>query len=114
MKVGNQIHLIADDTYRATSQGRDTWKTLIDSQASLQSTCSREGFNVLCDDIKYSKARIGIISDNDKGCPSCGPRIRFGTGGYPNDSNTCGKEASEHEPDNGETKINAMGVILVQ
>ena len=45
--------LIADGQYRATSLGRDatslgrdTWKKLIGSQASLQPNCNKEGFNV--------------------------------------------------------------------
>jgi len=114
-KQANSLYsLIADGQYRVTSLGRDTWKTLIGSQASLQSNCNREGFNVECRLKRHSKARIGIISDNDNGCPSCGSRIGFGTGGYPDDSNTCGNEASEYDPDNGEKQINAMGFILVQ
>ena len=40
-------------------------------------------------------------------------RIGFGTAGYPDDSNTCGNEAT-HAPDNGDKHIKAMGYILVQ
>jgi len=114
-KQANSLHsLIADGKYCSTSLGRDTWKTLIGSWASLQNNCNKEGFNVKCDDIASSKARIGIISDNDNGCFTCGSRIGFGTGGYPVDSNTCGNEASRHQPDNGEKHIKTMGYILVQ
>ena len=69
MKVGNvtnflvvneqadSLHsLIADGQYRATSLGRDTWKTLIGSQASLQSNCNKEGFNAVGSNIQSSKA----------------------------------------------------------
>ena len=69
MKIGHQINfivintqanslysLIADGQYRATSLGRNTWKTLIMSQASLQRSCNKEGFNVA-----LGKARIRIV-----------------------------------------------------
>ena len=103
-KQANSLYsLIAEGKYHATSLSRNTWKTLIGSQASLQNNCNREGFNAVCDDITFSKARIGIISDNDNGYFTCGSRIGFGTGGYPQDFNTCGNQASKHQPDNGET-----------
>ena len=92
--------LIADDEYRATSLGRDTWKKLIGSQASLQANCNKEGFNVLSD------------SSNPCDC-SCDSRIGFGTGGDYDDSNTCGNEATYYA-DNGDRHIKAMGYILVQ
>ena len=126
MKIGQQIKfivinrqadslysLIADGKYHNTSLGRDTWKTLIGPQASLQDNCNKEGFNVACDD-RYSKARIGVLSNNENDCGTCGSRIGFGTGGRPRDSNTCGNEASRHNSDNRETHIKAMGFILVQ
>jgi len=60
MKIGHQTKftvinghansvysLIADGHYRATSLGRNTWKTLIGSQASLQLNCNKEGFNAV-------------------------------------------------------------------
>jgi len=126
MKIGQQINfivinrqadslysLIADGQYRATSLGRNTWKTLIGSQASLQYKCNREGFNVECDVSAASKARIGITSNNQNECNTCNSRIGFGTGGYPDDSNTCGNKATQ-KPDNGNKHIKAMGYILVQ
>ena len=64
---------------------------------------------------KDSKARIGILFNNENECESCDSRIGFGTGGYPDDSNTCGNEAlAEYEADNGNKHIKAMGYILVQ
>ena len=94
MKIGNQIKcivnnehtnslysLIADGRYRATSLGRNTWKTLIGSQASLQKNCEKEGFNVVCTEKDASKARIGFVCSNQKECSSCDSRIGFGTGG---------------------------------
>ena len=125
MKIGQQFKsvvinhqarslysLIADGKYRATSLGRNTWKKLIGSRASLQTNCNMEGFNVLSS-INNSKARIGICSNDQNDCLSCDSRIGFGTGGYPDDSNTCGNEA-KHGADNGDQHIKAMGYILVQ
>ena len=122
MKIGQQIKflvikqqasslhsLIADRKYRATSLGRNTWKTLIGSQASLQTNCNKEGFNTASGKGYYSRARIGILGNNEKDCATCDSRIGFGTGGSSDDSNTCGNNGHS----NGK-KIKAMGYILVQ
>ena len=124
MKIGQQMKfivinksanslfsLIADGQYRATSLGRDMWKTLIGLQASLQLNCNKEGFNVKDISGVYSEARIGIISNNGNDCNHCDSRIGFGTGGYPDVSNACGNVAWQ-SPD-GDQNINAMGYILV-
>ncbi|CAH3165751.1 unnamed protein product, partial [Porites evermanni] len=105
--------LIADGKYRATSLGRNTWKKLIGSRASLQPNCNKEGFNVVGIHKAWSKARIGILGNNENDCGNCDSRIGFGTGGTHDDSNTCGNEAS-HGGDNGDQHIKAMGYILVQ
>ena len=105
--------LIADNIYRNTSLGRDTWKELITSQASLQLNCNKEGFNVLFGSKQQSKARIGIVANNEDDCESCDSRIGFGTGGNYDDSNTCGNEAT-YSADKGNQHIKAMGYILVQ
>ena len=127
MKIGHQIKfiflnkhanslysLIADGQYRGTSLGRNTWKTLIGSQASLQYNCNKEGFNaVSTSSNSYSKVRIGIVGNDQNDCTSSDSRIGFGTGGTPDDSNSCGNVA-KYSTDNGEKFINAMGYILVQ
>ena len=124
MKVGQQLKfivinkqanslysLIADGTYRATSLGRGTWKTLLGSQGSLQLNCNREGFNSIGG---HAKTRIGIVSnEGSDGCNSCDSRIGFGTRGWYNDSNTCGNVAYWN-PDNGDRNTKAMGYIFVQ
>ena len=47
-KQANSLYsLIADGHYNATSLGRDTWRSLIGSDASLQRKCNKEGFNAL-------------------------------------------------------------------
>ena len=123
MKIGQQIKflvinkqanslyaLIADGKYRATSLGRNTWKTLIGSRASLQTNCNKEGFNTAGSAKGSSKARIGILGNNEKDCATCDSRIGFGTGGN-DDSNTCGHHGYHG---NKAIKIKAMGFILVQ
>ena len=113
-KQADSLHsLIADGRYRATSLGREKWKELIGSQGSLQKKGNKEGFNVVCSSKGHSKARIGIVSDGGENCDSCDSRIGFGTGGSPDNSNTCGNEAGV-SPDNGYKHIKAMGYILVQ
>ena len=104
--------LIADGQYRATSLGRNTWKSLIGSAASLQLNCNEEGFNSMSDRSDLGKARIGFLGNNENNCHSCDSRIGFGTGGIHDDSNTCGNEALGG--DNGPQHIKAMGYILVQ
>ncbi|XP_078379308.1 putative skeletal organic matrix protein 5 [Oculina patagonica] len=101
--------MIADGHYIATSLGRNTWKTLIGSQASLQPNCKKEGFNVVCG-AGASRARIGVIGNNENDCNSCDSRIGFGTGGYPEDSNTCGYVVYHR----GAVHKKVMGYILVQ
>ncbi|PFX25318.1 Basement membrane-specific heparan sulfate proteoglycan core protein [Stylophora pistillata] len=108
--------LIADGQYRAISLGRETWKNLIGSDASLQLNCNREGFNtadVNPIDVFHSEARIGIVANQENDCKSCDSRIGFGTGGYFDDAVTCGNVA-KIEGDNGDRHTPAMGYILVQ
>ena len=113
-KQANSLYsLIADGQYRATSLGRNTWKTLIGSQASLQHNCNKEGFNAVCSRNSAAKARIGILGNNLNNCNGCDSRIGFGTGGNPDDLNTCGNEAVMWA-DNLDKHIKAMGYILVQ
>ena len=114
-KQANSLYsLIADGQYRATALGLDTWKSLIGSEASLQLNCNKEGFNAVSERPGYSKARIGILGDNYGDCRTCDSRIGFGTGGYHDDKNSCGNEASVLGPDSGQKHIKAMGYILVQ
>jgi len=105
--------LIADGQYRATSLGRNTWKSLIGSEASLQPKCNKEGFNAVSEDYPHSRARIGIIANQENNCYNCDSRVGFGTGGNHDNSNTCGNEAT-YSPDNGPKHIKGMGYVLVQ
>jgi len=112
-KASSLYSLIQDGKYHPTSLGRDEWKKLIGSQASLQQNCEKEGFNVLSDNAGSSKARIGIVGNNEDDCITSDSRIGFGTGGYPDDTNTCGNVA-QHGGDSGDEFIKAMGYIFVQ
>ena len=114
-KNASSLHsLIADGNYRSTSMGRQTWKSLIGSQASLQRNCNKEGFNAACTRPgPIRAARIGILGNNENDCVTCDSRIGFGTGRAHDDSNTCGNEAT-YGGDNGDRHIKAMGYILVQ
>ena len=105
--------LIADGQYRSTSLGRDTWKSLIGSEASLQNNCNKEGFNANSKGLDYSKARIGILGNNENDCDNCDSRIGFGTGGKHDNNNACGNEAT-YNGNNNDQHIKAMGYILVQ
>ena len=106
-KQANSLYsLIADGQHRATTMSRNVWRILIGSQFSLQFNCNMEGFNVVGAWSSNSKARIGIIGDREINCASCESRIGFGTGGHPDDSNTCGNAAGK--------QIKAMGYILVK
>jgi len=128
MKIGHQLKfitmnkqanslysLIADGKYRKTSLGRNMWKSLIGSSASLQTHCNNEGFNSVGGSKSYARARIGILGNNERDCKTCDSRIGFGTGGTTDNSNTCGNNAIKgHTSDNGAKNIKAMGYILVQ
>ncbi len=121
MRLGNQLKfivinknanslysLIADGKYRATSLGRNTWKTLLGSQASLQRGCLKEGFNAYThSSIVRPKARIGILGNNENDCNSNESRLGFGTGGAYDNSNSCGNDA-QSGGDNGDKHIKAM------
>ena len=113
-KQANSLYsLIADGTYRATSLGRDEWKKLIGAEGSLQLGCNKEGFNAVGTANYSSKARVGYIANDADHCHNCDSRIGFGTGGYPDNSTTCGNVAL-HYSDNGDRDIKAMGYIMVQ
>ena len=70
--------LIADGQYRNTTLGRETWKSLLGSEGSLQLNCNMEEFNVFGGS-RGAKARIGIIANNEIGCGYC-PDSTFGFG----------------------------------
>ena len=104
--------LLADDQHRATSLGHDMSKTLIGPQASLQMNCNMEGFNARCFWHPNSRVRIGFPANNQEDCWTCDSRIGFGSGGSPDDSNTCGQAAQGG--DNGSKFVKAMCYLFVR
>ena len=72
MQGDSRHSLISDGHYHSTSLGRDTWKSLIGPQGSLQPKCNKEGFNVEPEipswKHKASRARIGIVANNNNNC----------------------------------------------
>ena len=69
--------------------------------------------NAFSDNSGHSKARIGILGNNENDCDTGDSRIGFGCGGHPSTSNTCGNVAVRTS-DIGERDITTMGYILVQ
>ena len=113
-RPSNSLHaLVADGQYRNITLGRDKWKKLVGSQASLQHNCNKDGFNVFGTDYGHSRTRIGILGNNEDDCRYCDSRIGFGTGGAHDNSNTCGNEV-RYGGDNGDKHLKTMGYILVQ
>lgn len=113
-KQADSLHsTIADGNFHQTSLGRDKWKTLIGLQASLQRNFDEEGFNAECTDSGSSKARIGILGNNENDCSSCTSRIGFGAGTERGEPFTCGNRA-RWSGDNGDKDIKPMGYILVK
>ena len=114
-QVDSLYSLIADGIYRNTSLGRERWKALFGSKGSLQRHCDREGLNAVSDRGGHSRARIGILGNNENECETCDSRIGFGTGGYPDNSITCGNAASWLSGSADKVSyIPTMGYILVQ
>ena len=112
-KASSLFSLIADGKYRRTSLGLETWKSLIGTDGSLQKYCGKEGFNARSDRPPFSKARIGILGNNEEDCTTCDSRIGFGIEGNKGEPYTCGNVA-KHDPDNKDKNIKTMGYILVQ
>ena len=111
-KASSLFSLIADGRYRATNLGRHAWKKLL-KDGSLQRNCNKEGFNA-----RHigARARIGIMSNNERDCRTPDSRIAFGgQGGYcgQNNNHSVGNEARCH-PDNGNKSTAAFGYILAQ
>lgn len=108
-KKASSLHsLIADGQYRATYLGRNKWKTLIGSDASLQRNCNKEGFNAV--PTTWRRVRIGFVANNEYHCNNCDSFIGFGSRG----DISCGNHAQHTTLDNGYRHTLAMGYILVQ
>ena len=62
---------IQDGAYRSTSLAKSIWFGLV-SGSWLQDNCNQQGFNVL------SKARIGIVANNENDCATPDSAVGFG------------------------------------
>ncbi|XP_028396261.1 uncharacterized skeletal organic matrix protein 5-like [Dendronephthya gigantea] len=99
--------VITDDQFRATTAGREAWKSLI-ADSSLQKNCNREGFNVNL----ITAMRIGLFANENNDCYSCDSWIGYGIW---IDGKTCGNYAHPSwNPDNGGKDLVTFGYILVQ
>ena len=106
--------LIADSKFRATTAGRQAWKSLI-SGSSLQPHCNREGFGIF--ESRELKMRLGYMANNHNYCPNSDSCIGFGIfyRGCDMDIDiTCGNIAQCSNNDNGKKMTAAFGYILVR
>ena len=106
--------LFAAPTATPTALGRDAWKSLLGTSASLQPNCNLEGIDV---STAYQHVRIGIIANNELDCAT--PDSRLGIGANP--VGQCGVgvpettgNASCYGGDNGDVSIAAFGWIEVR
>ncbi|WP_293272140.1 fibrinogen-like YCDxxxxGGGW domain-containing protein [Nannocystis sp.] len=103
--------LMSPNVYVPSTIGRPAWKALI-TASSLQTNCSREGFDGTCGG---SRTRIGILGNQEMDCNSCDSYIGIGNQGAP-----CGgPERSVGNiafctPDNGDKSVPAFGVVFVR
>ena len=96
-----------------TTLGRDTWKGLIGSTASLQPNCNLEGTNVFND---LTRVRIGIIANQELDCLSPDSRLGVGGGGT-----VCGGPPTQSAGntscfmgDNGDVELPAFAWVFVR
>jgi hypothetical protein len=111
--------LIADGQYRSTSIGKIVWRSLLPS-TSMQHHCNKEGFNVHGTGIGFkasrmSRARLGIISNQQEQCNSPDSFVGLGTSSrYWGSSTSAGNSAADAQADNGEVDTQAIGYIMVR
>lgn len=114
VQASSLYDLIADGKYRTTTRGRLYWKGFF-FRSSLQSACTKEGFNVEGARSTTTGVRIGIIGDEQAGCPNPDSYIGFGTKGRScnmDPQTSCGNEAG-CSSDKGDQHIQAYGYIYV-
>jgi len=99
--------------FKSIPVSRNTWKSLIGSDASLQKNCNRSGFNNYH---AYTRVRIGIIANQENDCNTPDSRLGFGARGAvcaQDNNNTTGNTAA-CSPDNGNKNIKAYGFIFAR
>jgi hypothetical protein len=95
--------------YQPTTLGRAAWKSL-PASGSLQTFCSREGFNVTTP--AQAAVRIGIIGNELDNCVSSDSWIGFG-GELMGLGYACGNVA-RWQPDNGDRDLRLFGYVMVR
>ncbi len=101
--VGTSLYdVIKDGAFKATSAGRDAWKSLIVG-SSLQLNCNQEGFNTL-------DCRIGIVNNQENDCLSPDSWLGFGC-----NTVTVGNWANgQWQPDNGGKNYATFGYVFAR
>jgi hypothetical protein len=114
----NLLSVFGPDVYLAFDElaGRAAWKTLMGPTSSLQLNCNREGFNANGGGAGASRARIGIIGNQEGDCNSPDSFIGVGTqnspcfgGTVPSVGNSAGCS-----PDNGDKHLPAFAWVFVR
>ncbi|XP_031564884.1 uncharacterized protein LOC116300210 [Actinia tenebrosa] len=113
--------VISTNTFHPVSTPRDQWKNLVPG-SSLQTYYTRKGFNAKASQSDRiwinSRARIGVVGNNERDATTPDSRIGFGTGGSgrnEDDTNSCGNEAAgDIGADNDKVSIKAFCYILLQ
>ena len=111
----NMSELFAGGTMHATTLGRDAWKGLVGTDASLQPNCNLEGANVYHE---LTRVRLGIIANEQEDCDSPDSRLGVGGAGLPvcdpvPDVQTAGN-SSCYGGDNGDVELAAFAWVFVR
>jgi hypothetical protein len=113
----NLLSVFSPDTYLAFDEpaGRAAWKTLMGPTSSLQLNCNREGFNANSS-AGASRARIGIIGNQENDCNSPDSFIGVGTQNSPCFAGTAPSVGNSAgcSPDNGNVHLPAFAWVFVR
>jgi hypothetical protein len=110
--AGKLSDLFAPGQTRTTTLGRDAWKSLLGSTASLQLNCNQEGTNVFN---ANSRVRLGILGNQEVDCTS--PDSRIGIGGAGTVCGTPTESAGNSacfSADNGDAELPAFAWVFVR
>jgi hypothetical protein len=115
--AGSSLQDLMGAAFTATSAGRDAWKGLIGSSASLQPNCGQEGINNAPWAEGSARIRIGIVGNQEGDCSSPDSWIGLGNGS----GNYCNMPGDVYQgnvatcsPDNGDVAIKAFAYVLVR
>ncbi|MCU1282249.1 MAG: Tryptophan synthase alpha chain [bacterium] len=111
-RVNSSLAELFTSGYQATSLGRDAWESLL-SSPSLQLNCNLEGFNTSA---AGTRARIGIVANQEPDCNSPDSRIGIGTDGANCGQNPLSSSGDEAycTPDHGVRSTATFGYVMVR